>query len=846
MKLLVPAVTLAAASAFADFSADTIGFYPFTDGETGTSADGVTLVNAANPGTFDAAGVQYDNPNTTAKGVIRFDDDVPGTYLFDDVTAILPQPVCSDFKSIWIMTDASAGALPANATRSGGYISLPDISTELSKCGASGFTVEFFWKIPADEPCPSTWAAALTLDVGIADSNGAAKKVSVAFPLGSLTDTKYGAYLSVFTSDTPWGSYASYGSPITYDEWHHLALTFNPSQGKFRVVGDYKYEASISGLSVSEIAAAKEIKLGMRYDGAWAGFHGKIAGLRFTGRPLADSELLKASDKSRYRNVREPDSLTFDADTVAFYSFKEGAGRVGEEAKDVAILNDVSEAHVGLAAKSGACAPTYSDEAPGPYVFIGYGKSLTACCTNAMSLAFAGGTVSFEDVGTELSKHDESTIEFFWKMDPSEDAVGWNPTMAWDGGYFRNDVAFPLSIILPLGAKDSSYSKEFRVVKKGEVSSAEGFMIAATYPDLPEDGMWHHLAITYKNGELALYKDYGKVNSVAGFTRQELATSKPFELGCGKFRGKIACLRVSKKALTTKEMLYASSDSACYPSKVEVRLRMDGTAGTAVDGTHNLVNSAPTYSEVNPGIYGTFSALTKEDGVGQSAHSIFPMLNGVKWWTQVRESKFSDPLENRTSVYFCTTPKASSADIFATGPSVRVYTSLDETETVEAFVKFDYNGYWQHIGSQFSETRNRITLLSQAKSSDAKWNLQIDSANSETGAKIKLEAVCKSGTGKSASWTIGKAIRNKWHHYAVVYDKENLRMFVYCDYEKVITLDLPEELMLDVCNMYGLGGGANNQPFDGWIDEFRVSRGILSVDEFLRPDGRPGMMLMVR
>ncbi len=629
-KLLFAVATIAAGLVFADFSPDTLAFYPFTDGAAGDSANGVTLKNAVAPGTNDAVSVQYDYPSTAAKGVIRFDDDVPGSYLFDDVTLALPDPVCSHLRSILITTDVTdaSQAPDSYAGRSGGYISLPDISTELSKCGTSGFTVEFFWKIPTEEPYPCTWAAALTLDVGITDAGGTNRKVSVAFPVGG-PDVAHGRYLSVFTS--PWGSYADYGAPISYGEWHHLALTF--TSGVFKVVGDYTATASISGLTVSEIQMAKEIKLGMRYDNAFAGFHGKIAGLRFSKRPLAVSEYLKASDRSRYRNVREPDLLTVDTNTVAFYSFKEGAGRVGEQTGDAVMLNDVSNNYPGVSAKAGGVFPAYSDDAPGPYVFVGYGRDKTAFCTNAMSLSFGGGKVDFEGIGTALSELDESTIEFFWKMAPDEAIVGWKATMAWDGGYLRNGASYPLSLIIPLADQTSQFGREIRLVRQGKVSEYDGFIIVRTYADLPEDGLWHHIAVTYKNGEVGLYADYSKVGAVGGFTRAELAGSVPFQLGLGNYRGKIACLRVSKKALDPSGMIYASSDPSCYPSKTLIRLRLDGTVGANADST-NLPNIAPSYTDVNPGIfaYGTqsFPAIDRANGSTAGPAGVFPVFSASK------------------------------------------------------------------------------------------------------------------------------------------------------------------------------------------------------------------------
>ena len=124
--------------------------------------------------------------------------------------------------------------------------------------------------------------------------------------------------------------------------------------------------------------------------------------------------------------------LAHDADTLAFYAFKEGAN--GESAVGKVITNDVDAAKFPGTPAVMSSPPfegqvLFSDDAPAKYVFAGKAGSLI--CTDPKSLKFngelnrkatnrTGGNVAFEALGTELSKLDAYTVEFFWKIDPHE------------------------------------------------------------------------------------------------------------------------------------------------------------------------------------------------------------------------------------------------------------------------------------------------------------------------------------------------------------------------------------------------------------------------------------------
>jgi hypothetical protein len=72
----------------------------------------------------------------------------------------------------------------------------------------------------------------------------------------------------------------------------------------------------------------------------------------------------------------------------------------------------------------------------------------------------------------------------------------------------------------------------------------------------------------------------------------------------------------------------------------------------------------------------------------------------------------------------------------------------------------------------------------------------------------------------------------KWHHYALVYDKQQTAFEVYLDYRKINSGTF--ELTTSTSRQFCFGGADSGvQAFAGQLDDFRITRRALKADEFL-------------
>ena len=80
-----------------------------------------------------------------------------------------------------------------------------------------------------------------------------------------------------------------------------------------------------------------------------------------------------------------------DADTLAFYAFKEGAAETSRDG--VTVLNDVGAAYPGTLTLGTSASDTvvYKADVPGSYVFDSDAYCTTPLCSNPQSVYFAGG-----------------------------------------------------------------------------------------------------------------------------------------------------------------------------------------------------------------------------------------------------------------------------------------------------------------------------------------------------------------------------------------------------------------------------------------------------------------------
>ena len=608
-----------------------------------------------------------------------------------------------------------------------------------------------------------------------------------------------------------------------------------------------------------------------------------------------------------------------DADTIAFYSFKEGAD--GTSAYGVSVTNDIDASlYAGtvniLSSSTVTGSVTYSDDVPGRYVFAGKDGSLI--CTDPQSLHFsgdlnlkgnaptAGGNVSFADLGTALSKVDAWTVEFFWKLTPDEmtGMLGNSNirSVKWNAGIVCTNATYPAGAPAPIGLNLPESVNSIRLWAGDNGQNVNWYTISSlynyseTYWDGDNtktlvDGLWHHIAITYDKatGTTRTRADYcvpdhkQRQGNKLVLQSVELETSEPFDFGCFRHRGRLACLRVTKRVLTTSEYLYVSNDPNFYPDKGDTvfHWKLDGENGVVLaNGATIAASSVKTYRDINTNIfYGTSTAIVPASFDGSGV--VYADANAAPMWTNSvphpKKTVVTDGEGKDASAFGETTgsirfePAAvydkdgwmkSTPGIYASPNTYNVI--MAGSFTCECFFRFDRLGW---LAKNIVKAYPRVGIMgTRHETYHFDWKFMFDFANPADSAKEKPDAatslrpqlqvyVMTNGvrTVRSKTVTIeaGKSFADdKWHHCAVVYDDESMRFTTYIDYKELQHVDLPTNfvtLAKPSERQLRFGYGLNDQIFMGEFDEIRLSRVALSPSQFLhlrRPQS--GAMILFR
>ena len=136
----------------------------------------------------------------------------------------------------------------------------------------------------------------------------------------------------------------------------------------------------------------------------------------------------------------------------------------------------------------------------------------------------------------------------------------------------------------------------------------------------------------------------------------------------------------------------------------------------------------------------------------------------------------------------------------------------------------------------------RLNRASESETGAASWAISLANADGDLAVALDTDAAT------DVSHTFGGAIADdQWHHVAVTLGKDgaDTRATVYRDYVSLGSQVYAGRLLsrFHEANLM-LGGGATDG-FDGWIDELRVTPGVLTADAFLTAESR-GLSLILR
>ena len=411
------------------------------------------------------------------------------------------------------------------------------------------------------------------------------------------------------------------------------------------------------------------------------------------------------------------------------------------------------------------------------------------------------------------------TVEMFYRM-PTESTVGVGPY----GLYFlgkKNSNGYWI------GWYNNNNNERIYVC----VLQNQDTQRMSTPDNILRDGRWHHVALVCDNGKLALYTDYKQhvTAGAANNTIKDIGTyplvigANPYDNVGYSFPGDIAEVRVSNTALTKEQFLRPVSKSwkNAVDEDTAVYLTFDESTwfGTGLYPATGITAKTPVFNSA-------FNSDLFAEWVDVSGQNTAQLSSGEPVAAELRSNTLApDTFENTASMHFATNgtgfgpavniPGAAqlpadsfTIEFFYKQPPKATTATMDILNT--SFLKLCDSGY----------TNGR--LLARGYTTGAysgALNLRVSDAN-------------------------GIAF-NEWHHLAFVYDKSatanNCRLYIDWQPSVCGTGALYEGTASQYffIGAWAEGSSQNKQPYDGWMDEVRITRRALRPHEFLTP--RPFM-----
>ena len=497
-------------------AAETLGLWQFDDGAAPNTAD--TLVSEVNAPAFN--GVAKSN-DSGPKPV--FSDDRPG----DQIWAYFSGPILNS-SNAGSLRFTNAGLPGAPASHSGGVV---EISGNDPALFASNLTVEAFVKVDR--------VAAFPLVIGKVRNGG------TSWNLDFDDNGRPRVRVDSNPTNTPgaglgWNESTTSPYAITNGQWHHLAFSFTHATRVIRLYVDYAEVASRTAAS-NLVYDTGVIRIGQGAGGR--AFDGWIDEVRIT------DDVLKPT---QFMTVYPPSSTLF------YLPFQDGA--VGTAANQVTNMeHKLFMNGTAGAINGGTTRPVFSAERPRAETLrVTDGLNGPVVNRNSGSLYFvniglpdnansnSGGVVTVSGSMAPVPVTN-FTAEAFVRVDRH---IGF-PQIIGKRRASTGGLAWSL-------AYNSSGNLRARFDSQIPPDTA-GINQTFESPAQINDGLWHHVALTYDytTRKAILYKDY--VNVYENTTTNPLwLDNGDYQIGAGDkaFDGWIDEVRVSTRVLAPEEFLH--------------------------------------------------------------------------------------------------------------------------------------------------------------------------------------------------------------------------------------------------------------------------------------------------
>jgi hypothetical protein len=326
------------------------------------------------------------------------------------------------------------------------------------------------------------------------------------------------------------------------------------------------------------------------------------------------------------------------------------------------------------------------------------------------------------------------------------------------------------------------------------------------------DGNWHHVAVTINGTAVTLYKDYAAVKSLTLGTSWSGSSSLHLVLGSRNGKSKLDFdeIRVTKGVLAPTQFL-------CFESKPVME---DGDTMLYMPFDGNMIS-------IDGGLFENYGSV--QTGT--------PAYDADVWKAGVVEYGNSEAVirkENTRSL------KADKAAVAKTIRNPHLLTTAFNSATLEFFMKGPDSAAdvtaWNEIlffgkGYGAAANKDRFGLLIQVNS-DKTFFLRADTS-----------------TLSATATTSVPIYDGKWHHFAVtIQPKETTTTFsFYVDYGEPISQTIDgvwAGLKFGGTNDKKLSFGASGSVV--YLDEFRITKGVLPKSKFMRAKNIAGFIITFR
>ena len=838
------AATLAASSA----SATTVAWYHFNEGESGETAAGgqPVILNAVDPDLL--AGTPYVATGKAAvsasgNNLPAYTNDMPyGVSWYDPVTGARGE----DNRSLFLRTNNRKGQYGAST------VLIDD--NEALHC--QNITVEMMIKASpeaAAQYASGDWLHALSMVSDVANNKR-------AWGIMIRGAGEMFCYMENYKDSTKsingyngnpyfYSAWVSGSIPkITDGKWHHVAMTYDGETVRLYVDYTERGSCAYAGPIAYNDDCNGKLSIGPNYANSYGGWDGFIDEVRISDVALPPEKFLRVGGLAN--NASDQDTAiylpfnSFETSNDAFFGAIQNENPVllNSACSTNAGLIDVklSTITAGILPRLDTGASAVASDTLHAGIFAVDSFANEGCWTYTNNLAYSGKAryITIDDYSKNNNTHlitaGDFTAEFYLKF------MGMPTTTTRllcenSGASGMGTLDFRVA---SSGLSCTMISQdELDKVESGAASSAKSITLSTSVDDMV-DGAWHHVALVVDRARqtVTLYLDRNPVATQASFVLASSVSTKSdsyktLKIGDGwggnnayGFQNmSIDEYRITRRALAPQEFLMtgASVDqTALEPMRTwfrfEGNLGAEPSEGAIPAGSFTAGTVTMAYSPVVPGV-------RIVDGNGNDIRAA-----------------------NESSMYFSgahgsgeSSPDTANQRLFF---ARNLLLEKDmKSMTVEFFMKGTKNEAkaWASI----------LRMYGNATGSDSSpyrrlWSVGYKNTN---GALYVIKDY-KGAAPKAIFYPDDNVsfADGHWHHIAVTFAPDgngNTLCTFYRDYQQLgsqFTFDGEME-----CGDYGTSSLAMGSRYNGYLDEVRVSKGVLTVDQMMHVIKR-GTMISVR